>query len=165
MVRVAKPDPVSVPKGFLLDTNVVAEMLRPRGNRRVKAWLQAQDPERLFISVLTLAEYEQGLSNLYPEEPARAQVAATLARVERDFQGRVLPLGDAVVRRWGRISGEARRRLGRVPPAVDALLGATALEHDLVLVTRNVRDIADLGVIVFDPWGQTRHGGGAGAGG
>jgi hypothetical protein len=144
-------------RGFLLDTNVVAEMLRPHGNRRVKAWLRAQDPQRLFISVLTLAEYEQGLSNLYPEEPAHAQIAETLARVEHTFAGRVLPLGDEVVRRWGRIRGETQRRVGKAPPAVDALLAATALEHDLVLATRNVRDIADLGVTVFDPWAKSRN--------
>jgi predicted nucleic acid-binding protein len=148
--------PETAARGFLLDTNVVAEMLRPHGNRRVKAWLRAQVPERLFISVLTLAEYEKGLSNLYPEEPARAQIAETLARIERTFAGRVLPLADAVVRRWGRISGEANRRAGKAPPPVDALLAATALEHDLVLVTRNVRDIADLGVTVFDPWARSR---------
>ncbi|RVC93726.1 type II toxin-antitoxin system VapC family toxin, partial [Mesorhizobium sp. M2A.F.Ca.ET.029.05.1.1] len=68
------------------------------------------------------------------------------------FGRRVLSLGDTIVRRWGRISGEVKRVSGHAPPVIDTMLAASALEHDLYLVTRNVKDARSSGAIVFDPW-------------
>ena len=64
----------------------------------------------------------------------------------------MLSLCDRIVRRWGRMSGEGKRANGHAPPVIDALLAATAIEHDLYLVTRNVKDTRPAGAIVFDPW-------------
>ena len=138
--------------GWLLDTNVIAELARRGGEPRVLSWAAAQDEARLFISVLTLAEYDQGVHNLPPASPARARIEAEVAGLERRFAGRVLSVGDAVVRRWGRIGGMVRAATGRAPPVIDALLAATAIEHGLHLVTRNVRDVRTTGASVFDPW-------------
>lgn len=138
--------------GWLLDTNVVAELGSERGSPRVMGWA-AQVPEaRTFISVLTLGEYERGLASLPLESGYRGQLRSFVEGVEQRFAGRILSLADNVVRRWGRMSGELMRSARRDPPVIDTLLAATAIEHDLYLVTRNVRDVAGTGAAVFNPW-------------
>ncbi len=138
--------------GWLLDTNVVAELARREADPGVVAWAEGQAEELFFISVLTLAEYDKGIAALAPDAPQRSRYAAALMALEARFAGRILPIADAVARRWGRLSGEVRRATGRTPPVIDAFLAATAVEHDLVLVTRNVRDVRGTGAVVFDPW-------------
>ena len=138
--------------GWLLDTNVTSEIARADGDANVAAWARAQDEDRLFISILTLGEYDKGVNNLPPDAPARARIAASVAALEARFAGRVLSLDDAIVRRWGRISGTVQRATGTVPPVIDTLLEATAIAHDLYLVTRNVKDVRESGAAVFDPW-------------
>ena len=138
--------------GWLLDTNVTSEIARADGDANVPAWARAQDEDRLYISILTLGEYDKGVNNLPPDAPARARIAASVAALEARFASRVLSLDDAIVRRWGRISGAVQRVTGTVPPVIDTLLAATAIEHDLYLVTRNVKDVRESGAAVFDPW-------------
>lgn len=139
-------------RGWLLDTKVISELTRSTGAAQVAAWADGQPEERIFISVLTLAEIDKGIANLPPDAPNRARLEAGLAALELRFAGRVLPLADGVVRRWGRIGGLVKLRTGRSPPVIDALLAATAIEHDLHLATRNVRDVAETGASVFNPW-------------
>jgi len=138
--------------GWLLDTNVVAELANPHGAARVHAWAAAQDERRLHLSVLTLGEYEKGLHNLPKDSAIRSRIEAALAALEARFAGRLLPVSNAVVRRWGAVSGTVKRATGQTPPVTDTLLAATALEHDLYLVTRNVRDVQHSGAAVFNPW-------------
>lgn len=138
--------------GWLLDTNVVAELANPHGEARVHAWAAAQDERRLCLSILTLGEYEKGLNNLPPDSGARPRITVALAALEARFAGRLLPVSDAVVRRWGVISGTVKRATGHPPPVIDTLLAATAVEHDLYLATRNVRDVQHSGAAVFNPW-------------
>ncbi len=139
-------------RGWLLDTNVVAELAGRKCNPSVAAWAEAEPEECIFISVLTLAEYDKGVANLPAEAPNRARIEAAVAALEARFFGRILPLSDGVVRRWGRISGQVKLTTGRSPPVIDTLLAATAIENDLHLVTRNVRDVAEAGASVFNPW-------------
>ena len=75
-----------------------------------------------------------------------------MAALEARFAGRILPVDDAVVLRWGEISGTVQRLTGRAPPVIDALLAATAIEWRLWLVTRNLRDVRGTGAALFDPW-------------
>ena len=138
--------------GWLLDTNVVASLIAPNGAPSVKAWAASQDEDRLFLSVVTLAEYDKGIHNLVEDNPNRSRYLTTLVGLEGRFEGRILPLSEAIVRRWGRISGEYMRRHGRAPPVIDTLLAATAIEADLHLATRNVRDVGESGASVFNPW-------------
>jgi predicted nucleic acid-binding protein len=138
--------------GWLLDTNVVAELASPRGMARVHDWATAQDEALLFLSVLTLGEYDKGLHNLPPGSPLRPRIAASIAALEARFAHRVLPLSDAVIRRWGMISGMVKRLSGHVPPVIDTMLAATAIEHDFYLVTRNLRDVQLSGARLFNPW-------------
>ena len=136
----------------MLDTNVVAELAGRKCAPRVAAWAEAEPEECIFISVLTLAEYDKGVANLPAEAPNRARIEAAVAALETRFLGRILPLSDGVVRRWGRISGWVKLTTGHSPPVIDTLLAALAIEHDLHLVTRNVRDLAETGASVFNPW-------------
>lgn len=140
-------------KGWLLDTNVVAALINPQGAPSVKSWAAGQDEETFHISVLTLAEYDKGIHNLPDDHADRpGYIAARDALAER-FGWRVLSLGDGIVRRWGRISGTVKRdSAGHAPPVIDTLLAATAIEHDLYLVTRNVKDTRSTGAFVYDPW-------------
>jgi toxin FitB len=139
-------------KGWLLDTNVIASLINRNGAPSVKNWAAQADEGRMFISVLTLAEYDKGIENLPEQDENRHRYAAARNALEMRFSGRVLPLGDTVVRNWGAISGRVKRLTGHPPPVIDTMLAATALEHELYLVTRNVRDIALSGAAVFDPW-------------
>jgi len=138
--------------GWLLDTNVVAELFLARPEKRVTAWAAAQPSNRVFISVLTLAEMERGIEALPLPDPRRREYGRMLERVELKFLGRVRGVEDAIVRRWARMRGQAYRHFKRSPAPIDALIAATAIEHDLYLVTRNVRDMQLTGARVFDPW-------------
>ncbi len=143
--------------GWLLDTNVISEIARPGGDAKVAAWAETQDEHRLFMSILTLGEYDKGIENLPPDVPSRARIEASVRALEARFAGRVLSLTNSVVRRWGRISGMVQRVTGLTPPVIDTLLAATAIEHDLYLVTRNVKDVRNSGAGVFNPWHDDPH--------
>jgi toxin FitB len=143
--------------GWLLDTNVIAELSKRQATARVAAWAAAQDEARLFLSILTLGEYDKGLANLVADDPRRGVIAAGIAALEVRFVGRVLPLTGSIVRRWGTISGLVKLRAGQTPPVIDTMLAATAIEHDLCLVTRNVRDIRWSGAAVLNPWEESHE--------
>jgi toxin FitB len=138
--------------GWLLDTNVIASLIAPDGAQSVKAWAVEQDERRLWISVLTLGEYDKGIANLPHGDPARGRYASARDALANRFAGRLLSVSDSIVRRWGNISGRVKRDTGHPPPVIDTLLAATALDHRLILVTRNLKDVAHSGAEVFNPW-------------
>jgi toxin FitB len=138
--------------GWLLDTNVIAELINPAGERRVKAWASGQDERALFLSILTFGEFEKGVHNLPPDDPNRLRHTATRDSLAARFDTRVLPVSDSVILRWGAISGKVKRVRGHAPSVIDTLLAATALDHDLYLATRNIRDVRHCGAAVFNPW-------------
>lgn len=139
-------------KGWLLDTNVIASLIAANGAPSVKAWAGQQDEERLFLSVLTLGEYDKGIAKLADGHPDRARYTEARDQLEARFEGRVLPVSDAVVRRWGLLSGKILRDTGHPPPVIDTLFAATAIEHGLCFVTRNVKDVAKTGAQILNPW-------------
>jgi predicted nucleic acid-binding protein len=138
--------------GWLLDTNVISTIIHPNGAPTVKAWAASQDERRFFLSILSVAEYDKGIHNVPDDHPNRPRFSAARDRLAARFAGRILSVGDAVVRRWGVISGTTKRLTGQSPPVIDTLFAATALEHDLYFVTRNVRDVRASGAQIFDPW-------------
>ncbi len=138
--------------GWLLDTNVIASLAARDGAPNVKAWADTQNEQRFYLSVLSLAEYDKGVHQLGDDDPRRARYAAQRDAIEMRFRRRILPISNAVVRRWGAISGRVRRDTGHPPPVIDTLLAATALESGLYLVTRNRRDVTSSGAAVFNPW-------------
>ncbi len=138
--------------GWLVDTNVIASLIAPNGAPSVKAWGRMVDERRLFISILTLAEYDNGIANLASDDPNVQRYVAARDALEARFSARILSLNDSIVRRWGAISGRVKREAGHPPPVIDTLLAATAIEADLYLVSRNTKDLQHCGAVVFDPW-------------
>jgi hypothetical protein len=138
--------------GWLVDTNVIASLIAPGGAPSVKAWARTVDERRLFLSILTLAEYDKGIANLTDDDPNVERYIAARDALEGRFAGRILALSDSAVRRWGAISGRVKRETGHPPPVIDTLLAATAIEADLYLVSRNTKDLQRSGAAVFDPW-------------
>lgn len=136
---------------YLLDTNVLTEPAKPRPDPDVVAWLQAQAPLDLAVSVLTLGEVQKGVSLL--AAGARRDALETWLRIDlpRQFMGRLLPVEGQVALEWGRLAAEGRRA-GRELPVIDGLLLATCAAHGLTLVTRNERDCGDRGIPILNPW-------------
>lgn len=132
---------------YLLDTNVVSETRRRTPDAGVIAWLGAVGQEQLFVSVLTLGELANGVAR-YRRRDARAaeSLAHWLQGIELLFADRVLPIDAATAMTWGEMGADRSR------PVIDTLLAATAQVHGLTLVTRNLKDVADLAVPVLDPW-------------
>jgi predicted nucleic acid-binding protein len=136
---------------FLLDTNVISELLKPKLEPKVATWIDATDEELLFLSVLTLAEIRKGVV-LLPRSARRTSLEAWLSKdLPLRFSGRILDIDQEVAHRWGQISGLASAK-GVNVPVIDGLLSATAIQHNLILVTRNTRDVAATGVTLFNPW-------------
>ncbi len=139
--------------GFLLDTNVPSELTRPKSEPRVEKWLDDADDARLFFSVVSLGEIFKGITIL-PDSERRRELQQWLDETLRPwFDGRILPVTEHIAKRWGILAGECQLN-GRSLKVADGLIAATAFEHDLTVVTRNVRDFSGLGVTVFDPWQQ-----------
>jgi toxin FitB len=136
---------------FLLDTNVVSEWVKPRPNTGVVTWLAEADEDRVFLSVISLAELRSGVANL-PAGRRRDRLDSWLTGdlVDR-FEGRVLAIDPPIADRWGRIVA-IRNATGRPIGAMDAFLAATAVVHDLTIVTRNVADFAAIEIATLCPW-------------
>lgn len=141
---------------WLLDTNVVSETIRPRPHSAVLAWLATQPPEHAAISIVTLAELQAGIQSA-ADPRRRTQLLEWADRTVPDwFQDRILPLTVALLTDWLQI-GRALARGGSTRDPADLLIAATARAYDLVIVSRNVRDFAGTGTIVYDPWNDKTH--------
>ena len=133
---------------YLIDTNVLSELRRKLPNPRVVHWFSQRPATTLYLSVLTLGEIRKGIEVL-PDPARRLTLLDWLeTRLPAFFAGRILPIDAAVADRWGRMVAQA----GRPVPAIDSLLAATAEQHGLTLVTRNLRDVKGLAVQVINPW-------------
>jgi predicted nucleic acid-binding protein len=134
--------------GFLIDTNVISELIKATPAPKVAAWVDATDEQLLHLSVLTLGEIRRGIV-LLPQSKRLTRLEAWLSGdFFMRFEGRILDIDQEIADRWGHISG-AR---GASVPMIDGLLAATAIHHNLTLVTRNTKDIARTGVALFNPW-------------
>jgi len=137
--------------GFLLDTNVISELIKPLPEANVTTWIERIDESLLYLSVLTLGEIRRGIAVL-PQSRRRAILEAWLDKELRArFEDRILAIDLEVADRWGLLTAAARTN-GIVLPVIDGLLAATALEHNLTLVTRDTGQIPSMGVAVFNPW-------------
>ena len=137
--------------GFLLDTNIVSELVKPKPEANVTEWVENTDESLLYLSVLTLGEIRRGIAAL-PQSRRRATLEAWLDKdLRARFEGRILVIDQEVADRWGLLTAAARNS-GIVLPVIDGLLAATALEHNLTLVTRDTGQIPSISVVVFNPW-------------
>lgn len=133
---------------YLLDTNVVSELRkRTRASAAVSSWFAEVDSNDLFLSALVVGELRQGTERIRRRDPVAAErLERWLLALVESYADRILPVDQRIAELWGRLN---------VPdplPAVDGLLAATALVHDLTLVTRDTRQIARTGVRLHDPF-------------
>jgi predicted nucleic acid-binding protein len=136
--------------GYLLDTNVVSELVCPKPEPRVMEWVDTADEATLYLSVLTLGEIRKGVAPL-PLGKRRARLEEWLeVELQTRFSGRIVPIDAAIADRWGSIAAEAKRK-GKVLPVIDGLLAATALHRNLILVSRNASHFQP-SVRVLNPW-------------
>lgn len=133
---------------YLIDTNVISELRRREPDPLVVRWFAQRPAEHLFLSVLTLGEIRRGVERLVAGQRQQELRSWLEQELPAFFSGRVLPVDAGIAHRWGRMQAA----IGRPLPAIDSLLAATALEHNLVLVTRNLKHVADLPVAIANPW-------------
>lgn len=136
---------------YLLDTNVVSELRKigdGKADAHVVAWIGADDAANFFISAITILELEHGVRSIQRRDAAQgARLRSWLdTRIRPEFEGRILPVDDAVATRCAHLHVPDRRN------EADALIAATALIHNLAVVTRNIRDFEGTGVVLIEPW-------------
>ena len=138
-------------KGFLADTNIPSELTRPTPDAHVSVFLRKAGRERVYLRVLTLGEMRKGIASLPSGNRRRLLEEWMDTRMRLWFAERILPVTEAIADRWGLVAAEAKAR-GVGLSVVDGIIAATALEHDLTVLTRNVKDFADTGVSLINPW-------------
>lgn len=134
----------------LLDTCVLSEVQNPRGEQNVRAEVARLLPGESFLSVITLGEISKGIAQL-GDDPKKHELERWLQTVERQFSDHVLPVGRDTAIIWGEITANASRR-GVQLHAADGLIAATAIQHGLHIMTRNVRHFEITGVLLINPW-------------
>jgi len=138
-------------KGYLVDTNIPSELTREKPDARVSAFLGNTDKGSVFLSVMTIGEICKGIAALPVGQKRTALQGWLDIDVRSWFAGRILPVTEAIAERWGHLAATAKQQ-GLTLAVVDGVIAATALHHDLTLVTRNVKDFVGLRVEVFNPW-------------
>ncbi len=135
---------------ILLDTNVVSEAMKPEPAPSVRAWLDAQAAETLFLSSVTIAELEFGVGAL-PDGRRKDRLKAALDGVLELFGTRVLPFDTGAARRYGELAARARAA-GRGFPTPDGYIAAIAASHDFAVASRDTSAFMAAGLTVIDPW-------------
>ena len=135
---------------YLVDTNVISEIRR--GNSQAIDWLRSVDPSTIYLSVITLGEIMRGIALKRKSDPrAAAHLEEWLRKIRHDHRNRILAITDQIAAEWGRIAAQRPRG------DADGLIAATAVVHDLIVVTRNIGDFDDTGASIINPWDQTPY--------
>lgn len=139
---------------YLLDTNVISELIVSRPDERVVRWVDSLDPGGVYLSVVTIGEIAKGVERL-PADSRRKKVLREWLTDDLmlRFEGRVLEIDTPVMLTWGALVARLESR-GRKMSAMDSLIAALALHHDLTLATRNENDFEDAEIKVVNPWKQ-----------
>lgn len=133
---------------YLLDTNILSELVAVKPNASVVEWLSAIPNEAQYISVITIGEIRRGVERI--EAGKRKQKLKLWLEHELCdwFEDRILPIDIATAEKWGYLLAQAKH----VVPAIDGLLAATAVHHDLTLITRNAKDFKSFPLEIINPW-------------
>ena len=136
---------------FLLDTNVISELVAPKPNQNVTRWLEEMDQESIFLSVITIGELKRGIEKL-PDSKRKKTLSEWLTGdLLIRFGDQVLPIDVSVILTWGTLVASMEAN-GKPIPAIDSLLAATAKQFGLTFVTRNTRHFMGTGISLFNPW-------------
>lgn len=136
---------------YLLDTCIISELVSKYPNSKVLDWLEEQEEHQIFLSAMTLGEIMKGIHKLQ-DKTKKARLAHWLEEdVTERFKRRILSIDVFILLKWGELMGEAEKK-GQKLPVIDALIAATAIFHDLVVVTRNVKDLNRCGVETLNPF-------------
>ena len=136
---------------YLLDTNVLSELMKPTPQMQVRQWVDAQTDESLYISAIAIGELLRGVAKL-PDGTRRERTRAIIEeRLIPHFAARILPLDHEILATWAALTVMCEQQ-GRTLPAVDSFIAATAAHHQLTLVTRNTRDFIGTGITLMNPW-------------
>ena len=135
---------------YLLDTNVISELRKPKPHGAVLVWLKELQEGQIYLSAVTIGELQSGVERTRSQDPGKAaQIQSWIDLLEESYQ--VLPMDSSCFREWARLM--TRRPVGLLE---DAMIAATARIHELIVATRNERDFASLNVQIFNPFKGTR---------
>lgn len=137
---------------YLLDTNVISELVASQPNPHVTSWIASLDPESVFLSVITVGELKRGVEKLSDSRRKIVLADWLTGDLLIRFGDHILPIDVPVMLTWGALVARLEA-LGKPIPAIDSLLAATAVEAGLTLVTRNVHHFEAIGVSLLNPWG------------
>ncbi|CAN5750060.1 type II toxin-antitoxin system VapC family toxin [soil metagenome] len=132
---------------YLLDTNVISEVRKPKGNASVKTWISSVDSEELHLSVLVIGEIRRGIELLQRTDRTQADTYEIWLRtLTSNYDGRILPITQRIASEWGRIN------VPDYAPIVDGLMATTAKVHNMTFVSRNIADVERSGVRLLNPF-------------
>lgn len=136
---------------YLLDTCLISELVAKQPNQKVLDWVDAQVPETLYLSVITVCEIAKGICKLTPSKRKDSLTTWLNETLPNRFEHRILTVDVSTMVLWGNLVASLEQN-GRPLPAMDSLIAAIALQHSLSLVTRNENDFAGTGVVIINPW-------------
>ena len=136
---------------YILDTNVISELVKGIPNSKVVSWLDRVDPDNIYLSVIALGEIRKGIEKLPASKRKNTLDSWFKEELLVRFHNRILPLDLPVLLAWGKLTARLEKR-GNPLPAIDSLLAATALQAEFTLVTRNTGDFQFTGISLYDPW-------------
>ena len=136
---------------FLLDTNIISELIKPAPNANMTSWLRQQDSESLYISVITIAEIMRGVARISESQKKSKLMSWVRKEIPKQFEGRILDFDHIAALLWGEMQGEGDR-VGAPKPVMDTQIAAIAKRFGMTLVTRNEKDFCSLSIEVFNPF-------------
>jgi len=136
---------------YLLDTCLISELIKKTPEPSILSWISSMEEHHLYISVLTLGEIQKGISRLVSSKRKHSLQSWLNEDLRNRFENRVLEITPEIALVWGEIQGKAENE-GAPLPVIDALLAATALIHEMTIVTRNQKDMRRSGVKILNPW-------------
>ena len=136
---------------YLLDTCVVSEIIKPRPSENVISWLQNQNEDNLYLSVLTFGEIEKGIEKLAKGTRKNHLKLWVEDDLKNRFHGRILPIDIRIATRWGEIQGQAELS-GKPMPSIDGLIAVSGIVNNCTVVTRNISDMEQSSAVLLNPW-------------
>ncbi|MBX3052323.1 MAG: type II toxin-antitoxin system VapC family toxin [Caldilineaceae bacterium] len=138
---------------YLLDTNVISEFTKNQPDSALIGWFRQHQNDELFLSVVTIGEIQQGIARLPASQKQRDLDSWLNQSLLMAYADRILPIDTAVVMQWGTLTARLLGTGAKIP-VMDGLIAATAVRHNLTLMTRNIADFVNTGLPLVNPWDE-----------